>query len=91
MAVINEGNLTIIFEDPNWKVIKYDDCDTYTQCLGKTDNLKAVDIVGVHNNNKVYLFEIKDYTGNERKNLTKWDYNLNHLAVGLSKKIKDTI
>jgi hypothetical protein len=91
MTEISEGKLTILFSNANWKVQKYDDCDTFTKCIGKTENLKAVDIVGIHNEETVYFFEMKDYNGTEGTNLTKWDYNINNLTKSLSQKVKDTI
>lgn len=91
MTEINEGKLTIVFDNTNWQVEKYDDCKTFRGCIGKTENFKAVDIIGVHNQNSVYFFEMKDYNGYEQNKLTKWDYNVDNLTKDLSQKVKDTI
>jgi hypothetical protein len=91
MTEISEGKLTLVFNNTNWKVEKYDDCDTFKNCIGRTESLKAVDIVGIHNEDTVYFFEMKDYNGYEETKLSNWDYNINSLTKDLSQKVKDTI
>lgn len=91
MAKIIQGKLTITFNDYNWVVKKYDNCNAFKNCIGKTQNMKAVDIVGVHNNKIVYLFEMKDYNASEEIKLNKWGNKVDNLTLDLSQKVKDTI
>ena len=59
MTVIIEGKLEFTFDD-NWQLIKWDDDPAYRKGIGKLDETKAVDVLGLHRENGLYLIEIKD-------------------------------
>lgn len=91
MSLINEGKLNIEFSDEKWQIEKYDECNVFINNIGQTNNLKAIDIIGVHNFQTLYFFEVKDFSDNEEFNLEKWDYRIDMLTNNLSQKIKDSL
>ncbi|PLW97397.1 MAG: hypothetical protein C0593_08785 [Marinilabiliales bacterium] len=91
MKKIVEGKLHISFVDEAWEIIKYDDCDAFIKVVQKSDHFKGVDIIGIHNEKEVILFEIKDYNGYEAEAVDQFNCNLNEMVQPLCQKIKDTI
>jgi hypothetical protein len=91
MISIAEGRLTINFEEQEWNVKKYDDCQEYKSINQKFDKIKGVDIIGIKNDSKLYLIEIKDFSNNEVSYLKKCEYKINNFTSPLVKKITDSI
>jgi hypothetical protein len=87
MTVIIEGKLEFTFDD-NWQVIKWDDDPAYRKGIGKLDETKAVDVIGLHHTNELYLIEIKDF----RVDLTSNRDRIGEpLAVEVGQKVRDTV
>lgn len=91
MISVIEGKLTINFEQQEWEIKKYDDCQEYKTINQKLDKVKGVDIIGIKNDSKLYLIEIKDFTGNEVSYLENCEYKINNFTSPLAKKISDSI
>ncbi|MGJ8658405.1 MAG: hypothetical protein ACSHWV_01030 [Cellulophaga fucicola] len=91
MISILEGKLTINFDEQEWSVTKYDDCQEYKTINQKFDKIKGVDIIGIKNDEKLYLIEIKDFSNNEVNYLEKCEYKINNFTSPLVKKITDSI
>src|SRR5258706_6976539 len=100
MTQFNEGHITFEF-GPRWRVDKWDECAVFTSGLKKlngelTDGAgikhgegsKAVDFVGVLDNEKLYLVEVKDFRGHRIDNQRRLDAEL-PLEIGL--KAPDTL
>ncbi|MGY8910333.1 MAG: hypothetical protein ACKVIG_10795 [Flavobacteriales bacterium] len=91
MISIVEGKLTINFEQQEWEIRKYDDCQEYKTINQKLDKVKGVDIIGIKNDSKLYLIEIKDFTDNEVVFLERCEYKIDNFTSPLVKKIADSI
>jgi len=62
MTRIEEGYLVFEFSE-KWQVFKLDEHPDYREKIGKIDETKAVDFVGIFNNETLYFIEIKDFRG----------------------------
>jgi hypothetical protein len=66
VTTITEGALA--FEFPNqWVASKYDDWIFFGKHFKKLQGTKAVDIVAIHANQRLWLIEIKDYRAEPRQ------------------------
>lgn len=91
MISVIEGRLTINFDQQVWVIKKYDDCLEYREINQKLDKVKAVDIIGIKNDSKLYLIEFKDFTNDEITYLEKCEYKINNFTSPLVKKITDSV
>lgn len=62
MTRFEEGYLVFEFGE-KWRVFKLDEHRDYREHIGKIDETKAVDFVGIFNNEILYFIEIKDFRG----------------------------
>ncbi len=67
MTRIEEGNLVFEFGD-KWQVFKLDEHRYYRERIAKIDETKAVDFVGIFNNEILYFIEVKDFRGHRIEN-----------------------
>jgi len=62
MTRIEEGYLAFEFGE-RWRVLKLDEHRYYREHIGKIDETKAVDFVGIFDDKKLYFIEVKDFRG----------------------------
>jgi hypothetical protein len=62
MTRIEEGYLAFEFGE-RWRVLKLDEHQYYRKHIGKIDETKAVDFVGIFDDKKLYFIEVKDFRG----------------------------
>ncbi|HAI70223.1 MAG TPA: hypothetical protein DCM38_12410 [Gammaproteobacteria bacterium] len=67
MTRIVEGYLVFEFGE-KWRVFKLDEHRDYREHIGKIDETKAVDFVGIFDNKILYFIEIKDFRGHRIEN-----------------------
>lgn len=88
MPTITEGNLEFAFPE-NWTAWKYDEGDFYRECFNKiTNGIKALDIVAIDPEGKVWLIEIKDY---RIRNDAAEEVKPSKLSDVVAKKVIDTL
>jgi hypothetical protein len=100
MKSIEEGTIAFHFED-RWRVEKWDACRTYVEGVGKltgeltssagvkrAEGTKAVDFVGVLDNEVLYLLEVKDFRGHRIENQKRQE---SELALEIGLKVRDTL
>ena len=61
MTRIEEGDLVFEFGE-KWQVFKLDEHRDYRERIAKIDETKAVDFVGIFNNEILYFIEVTDVT-----------------------------
>lgn len=89
MPHFEEGNLGFEFDDRQWRVLKFDDHPDYRKRMEKVDETKAVDFVGVLNEQELFLIEVKDFR--QHRIETKEKLSSGELAVELAQKTRDSI
>jgi hypothetical protein len=100
VKTFDENKLRFRFGE-RWHVDKWDKCDTYTGGVGKlcgeltdtngalrTEGTKAVDFVGVLDEQKLYLFEVKDFRGHQIENRKR---QVRELPLEIGLKVRDTL
>ena len=87
MTVITEGKLEFTFDD-DWQVLKWDDHPAYRNGIGKLDETKAVDVLGLYRKNELFLIEIKDFRTDPIPNQERIGAPL---AVEVGQKTRDTL
>ncbi len=101
MKTFDEEKLRFRFGD-RWQVEKWDTCDVYTGGVGKLsgeltdkkdgsprrEGTKAVDFVGVLDEEKLYFFEVKDFRGHHLENKNR---QVNELPLEIGLKVRDTL
>jgi hypothetical protein len=62
MTRIEEGYLAFEFGE-RWRVFKLDEHRDYRERIGKLDETKAVDFIGILDDKELYFIEVKDFRG----------------------------
>jgi hypothetical protein len=57
--VFTEEKLRFDFDDESWHVVKYDEEPIYRKKIGKLDDTKAVDFVGVCDGEGCFFIEVR--------------------------------
>ena len=86
--IIDEGSLRFEFGE-NWLILKLDDESAYRNWLEKLDGTKAVDIVGIYEQDKLHFLEAKDFRGyaiENKKRLISGD-----ILVEVAQKVRDSV
>ena len=93
MSEFRESGMSFCFADTEWEVRKYDEHITHKKVSHVLHPTKAVDFLGIHNKNKLYLIEVKNYRGHtadpETKEILK--ANADELMRRIAIKVRDTI
>lgn len=101
VKTFDEENLRFRFGD-RWQVEKWDTCAVYTGGVGKLsgeltdkkqgtlrrEGTKAVDFVGILDEEKLFLFEVKDFRGHHLENKSR---QVNELPLEIGLKVRDTL
>jgi len=85
---IEEGHLLFEFSD-QWQIMKFDDAPGYRNWIGKLQETKAIDFLGILSANKLYFIEVKDFRGDRIQNeqrLLSGD-----LAIEVAQKVRDSL
>ncbi len=86
---ITEKKIEFDFDDSLWSnLLKYDEDADYLK-IEKLNGTKAVDIIGILENNKLVFFEIKDFRGHRITNKTR--LNTGELEQEVALKVRDTL
>jgi hypothetical protein len=67
MTRFEEEYLAFEFGD-RWRVFKLDEHQDYRERIGKLDETKAVDFLGILDDNELYFIEVKDFRGHRIEN-----------------------
>jgi hypothetical protein len=94
---IEEGNLRFKFADTWSYLLKYDERDEggkpklaeYRKIHDATNGAKAVDFIGVLDNDKLVFIEVKDFRGFETEN--KKRVATGELVTEIATKVRDTV
>lgn len=84
---IREQNLLFTFRD-SWLVVKLDDHRDYRNGLGKLAGSKAVDFLGIHQN-QLYFIEAKDFRGHRIENQER--LRSGQLTTEIGQKVRDSV
>lgn len=84
---IREQNLLFTFED-SWQVVKLDGHRAYRNGLGKLAESKAVDFLGIHQN-QLYFIEAKDFRGHRIENQQR--LHSGQLSTEIGQKVRDSV
>lgn len=80
----------LLFEFGNrWHVFKLDEHRDYRERIGKIDDTKAVDFIGILDDSELYLIEVKNYRGDRIKFKDKLLKGALHKE--LAQKIRDSV
>jgi hypothetical protein len=83
-----EGNQQFDFDDGTWVVLKYDEETAFRERIGKLQETKGVDFIGIHDRN-IYLMEVKDFRNHRIENQHRL---LNEeLPIEIGQKVRDTV
>lgn len=67
MTRFEEGYLAFEFGE-KWRVLKLDEHRDYRKQIGKLEETKAVDFIGIFENKELYFIEVKDFRGHRIEN-----------------------
>lgn len=88
MTRFKEGFLDFVFGE-RWQIFKLDDHRDYRQRIGKLENTKAVDFIGILDQEELYLIEVKDLRGDRIPNKDR--LLKGQLAIEIAQKVKDSV
>lgn len=91
--IIEESNLRFEFAEDNWWVVKFDEHINYTKVNDSLSGTKAVDFLGIYNNESLVLFEVKNFRNHTADPSTKArlaDY-AEELTTEIAQKVRDSI
>lgn len=88
MTIFDEGNLRFQFGE-RWQVIKLDDSDVYRMGIEHIDGTKAVDFVGILDEQEIYLIEVKDFRGHRIENKNR--VLKGELLIEVAQKVRDSV
>ncbi|MDM8562499.1 hypothetical protein QUF54_04015 [Candidatus Marithioploca araucensis] len=71
MTRIEEGYLAFEFGD-RWRVFKLDEHRDYRERIGKLGGSKAIDFLGILDNQALYFIEVKDFREHRIENKTRF-------------------
>ena len=88
MTRIEEGFLAFEFGN-RWRVFKLDEHRDYRERVGKLEGTKAVDFLGILDENELYLIEVKDFRGHRIENKDR--LLTGELAIEIAQKVRDSL
>lgn len=88
MTQIKEGYLAFEFGH-RWRVFKLDDHRDYRKRIGKLEETKAVDFLGILDENELYFIEVKDFREHRIENRDR--ILKGELAIEVAQKVRDTL
>ncbi len=88
MTRFKEGFLDFIFGE-RWQILKLDEHKDYRLRIGKLENTKAVDFIGILDQEELYLIEVKDLRGDRIANKDR--LLKGQLAIEIAQKVKDSV
>jgi hypothetical protein len=87
-----ESGMRFLFDDEKWSLlIKYDEQTDYKKILNAVHETKAVDFMGILNNEILSLIEVKNFRGHRIENKPRLDGTDDPLEVEIAQKVRDTI
>jgi len=93
--VFEESNLRFTFQDDEWWVKQFDDKSNviYKKVADKLQGTKAVDFVGIHNSDKLFFFEIKNFKGHTADSDTRvrLESQGEVLTTEIAQKVRDSL
>ncbi|RLC18044.1 MAG: hypothetical protein DRI57_08950 [Deltaproteobacteria bacterium] len=89
MTCIDEGALKFYFDDAKWRVFKFDEHRDYQKMKNMLEGTKAVDFLGIRNENELYLIEVKDFRHHRIENRDR--LSKGELAAEVAQKVRDSL
>lgn len=88
-----ESKIKFQFDEQNWNVLQYDAIDGNFRKHVHLAGTKAVDFVGIYNQNTIVFFEIKSFRGfgNDAKVQNRLQDSMEELSTEIAQKVRDTI
>ncbi len=88
MSRFAEGSLEFDFGN-KWRVVKLDEHRDYRDRIGKLESTKAVDFLGILDEQELYLIEVKDFRGHRIE--TKDRLSKGELPIEVAQKVRDSL
>ena len=87
-----ESNMRFLFDNEKWSLlIKYDEQTDYKKILNAVHATKAVDFIGILNNEILSLIEVKNFRGHRIENKPRLGGTDDPLELEVAQKVRDTI
>ena len=87
-----ESNIRFIFDGNQWShLLKYDEQTDYKKIGNAITGTKAVDFIGILNNEILTLIEVKNFRGFRIENKSRTDLKEDSLDLEVAQKVRDTL
>lgn len=83
----DEGVIRFVFGD-RWLIRRLDNHPSYRSGIEKLDGTKAVDFVGILDENELFFMEVKDFRGHRIENRSRLR---NELWIEIGQKVRDSL
>lgn len=93
MSNFQESGINFNFQDTDWTTVKYDEHVAHRKVEKVLKPTKAVDFMGIHQGNQLFLIEIKNYRGHTQDKSTREALNAGgeELMRRIAIKVRDSI
>lgn len=93
MNKFQESGISFKFQTAQWDVIKYDEHLAHKKVSNALQSTKAVDFLGIHSKQQLFLIEVKNYRGHTLDAETQEVLQANgeELMRRIATKVRDTI
>lgn len=93
MSNFQESGINFNFQDADWTTVKYDEHVAHRKVEKVLKPTKAVDFMGIHQGNRLFLIEIKNYRGHTQDESTREALNAGgeELMRRIAIKVRDSI
>lgn len=90
MTIFNESDLQFKFSD-KWWIVQYDNLIDYKKLNDAIEGSKAVDFIGVLNNNTLALIEVKNFRGHRIETKPRVHGGDDPIELEVARKVRDTL
>src|SRR5262245_28843529 len=88
MISLEEGFLIFEFGE-RWNILKLDEHRDYRERIGKVEGTKAIDFLGILDDQELYFIEIKDFRDHRIE--TRGRLLSGELAIEVAQKVRDSL
>ncbi len=88
-----ESNLEFTFDEHNWWAIKFDEHINYTKVGNSLSGTKAIDFLGIYNDDTLIFFEVKNFRNHTSDPSTRarLAQGAEDLTTEIAQKVRDSI
>lgn len=88
-----ESGIRFVFDDNQWNVLQLDKETDYKKIADTLPETKAIDFLGIHNHNAIYLFEVKSFRGHgsEESVRARLKNAADDLTTEIGQKVRDSL